>query len=48
MNRYDIVFLGQMGMGTVIPFEGSPFLVLGSPVLFAAVAASCLEKELPW
>lgn len=46
MNRYDIVFLGQMGMGTVIPFEGSPFLVLGSPVLFAAVAASCLGKRI--
>lgn len=46
MNRYDIGFLGQMGMGTVIPFEGSPFLVLGSPVLFAAVAASCLGKRI--
>ena len=46
MNRYDIVFVGQMGMGKVIPFEGSPFLVLGSPVLFAAVAASCLGKRI--
>lgn len=46
MNRYDIVFVGQMGMGTVIPFEGSPFPVLGSPVLFAAVAASCLGKRI--
>jgi sugar/nucleoside kinase (ribokinase family) len=46
MNRYDIVFVGQMGMGTVVPFEGSPFPVLGSPVLFAALAASCLGKRI--
>ncbi len=47
MNRYDIVFLAD-GHGYGYSFRGIPFLVLGSPVLFTAVAASCLEKELPW
>jgi len=46
MDRYDIVFIGQMGMGTIIPFEGTPFVELGSPVLFAAIAASCLGKRI--
>jgi sugar/nucleoside kinase (ribokinase family) len=46
MNHYDIVFVGQMGMGTVVPFGGSPFDVLGSPVLFASTAASCLGKRI--
>jgi len=46
MDRYDIVFIGQMGMGTIVPFEGSPFVELGSPVLFAAIAASCLGKRI--
>jgi sugar/nucleoside kinase (ribokinase family) len=46
MNHYDIVFVGQMGTGTVVPFKGPPFVVLGSPVLFAATAASCLGKRI--
>jgi sugar/nucleoside kinase (ribokinase family) len=46
MDRYDIVFIGQMGMGTIVPFEGSPFVELGSPVLFATIAASCLGKRI--
>lgn len=46
MERYDIVFVGQMGIGTVIPFEGPPFVVFGSPVLFSAMAASCLKKRI--
>jgi sugar/nucleoside kinase (ribokinase family) len=46
MNNYDIVFIGQMGTGTVLPFNGSPFVVLGSPVLFAAIAASSLGKRI--
>jgi len=46
MNHYDIVFVGQMGMGTAVPFGGSPFDVLGSPVLFASTAASCLGKRI--
>ena len=46
MNHYDIVFVGQMGTGTVVPFKGSPFVVLGSPVLFAAIAASSLGKRI--
>ena len=46
MNRYDIVFIGQLGTGTIVPFEGPPFVELGSPVLFASIAASCLEKRI--
>ena len=46
MDHYDIVFIGQMGMGRIVPFEGSPFVEQGSPVLFAAIAASCLGKRI--
>ena len=46
MNHYDIVFIGQLGTGTIVPFEGSPFVELGSPVLFAPIAASCLGKRI--
>jgi sugar/nucleoside kinase (ribokinase family) len=46
MNHYDIVFLGHLGVGTVVPFEGSPFIEQASPVLFASVAASCLKKRI--
>ncbi len=46
MNQYDVVFIGQMGMGKIVPFEGSPFVELGSPILFAAIAASCLGKRI--
>jgi sugar/nucleoside kinase (ribokinase family) len=46
MNHYDIVCIGQMGMLTIVPFEGSPFVEPGSPVLFAAIGASCLGKRI--
>ena len=46
LERYDIVFIGQMGMGKVVPFHGSPFVESGSPVLFAAVAAASLGKKI--
>jgi sugar/nucleoside kinase (ribokinase family) len=46
MNHYDIVFIGQMGTGIIVPFEGSPFVEPGSPVLFAAIAASCPGKRI--
>ena len=47
MNRYDIVFIGHMSTGTVIPFEGAPFVEQGgSPVLFASIAASCPGKRI--
>lgn len=45
MNRYDIVFIGQMGVSKIVPFRGSPFNEEGSPLLFAAVAASCQKKR---
>ncbi|MCX5814054.1 MAG: PfkB family carbohydrate kinase [Proteobacteria bacterium] len=46
MNHYDIVFIGHMATGTIVPFEGPPFVVPGSPVLFAAIASSCLGKKI--
>ncbi|OPY81639.1 MAG: pfkB family carbohydrate kinase [Syntrophorhabdus sp. PtaU1.Bin153] len=46
MNRYDIVFIGHLGTGTIFPFGGSPFVERSGPVLFAAIAASCLGKRI--
>ena len=46
MNQYDIVFIGNMGTGTIVPFEGSPFVEQASPVVMAAMAASCLGKRI--
>ncbi len=44
MKPYDIIFIGQSGTGTIIPYKGSPFIEQ-APVLYAAIAASCLEKK---
>lgn len=44
--NYDIVFVGQMGMGTIVPFTGPPFTDECSPVVFSAMAASCLGKRI--
>jgi sugar/nucleoside kinase (ribokinase family) len=46
MTRYDIVFIGQVGFGTIVPFEGSSFIERCTPVLFAPIAASCLGKRI--
>lgn len=46
MNHYDIVFIGQLGMGTIVPFGGSPFVEPGGPALFASIGASCLGKRI--
>ena len=46
MDRYDIVFIGQMGITRIVPFQGSPFIDKSGPVLFAATAASCLGKRI--
>ncbi len=46
MNRYDIVFVGHFGTGIIVPFEGSPLVEQGSPVFFAAIAASCVGKRI--
>ena len=46
MNHYDIVFIGQMGVGRIVPFEGSSFVEQGTPALFAPIAASCLGKRI--
>lgn len=45
-GHYDIVCIGQMGMGEIVPFKGPPFVELGGPVLFAAIAASRLGKKI--
>lgn len=46
MNRYDIMFIGHMSLGTVVPFEGSPFVERGSPLLYASIAASGFRKRI--
>ncbi len=46
MNHYDMVFIGHLGAGTVVPFEGTPFAEEGCPLLFTATAASCLGKRI--
>ncbi|OPY65922.1 MAG: pfkB family carbohydrate kinase [Syntrophorhabdus sp. PtaU1.Bin050] len=47
MDRYDIVFIGQIGMAEIVPFEGSPFLLQNcSPLVFCATAASRLGKRI--
>lgn len=45
MKLYDIVCIGQMGIGEIVPFTGPPF-IMGSPILFAAIAASRLGKKI--
>jgi sugar/nucleoside kinase (ribokinase family) len=46
MDRYDVVFIGQMGIARIVPFQGPPFVDKSGPVLFAATAASYLEKRI--
>lgn len=46
MDHYDIIFVGQIGICSIVPFEGSPFAESGTPVLFAAMAASRLGKRI--
>lgn len=45
MNHYDLVFVGHMATGTIVPFEGPSFVEKGSPVLFASIAASRVGKR---
>lgn len=46
MNRYDIVFMGHFGRGTVVPFDGSPYAEWGGPTFFGPLAASCLKRRI--
>jgi sugar/nucleoside kinase (ribokinase family) len=46
MNHYDIVFIGQLGIGTIVPFRGSPFTEPGGPALFSSIGASCVGKRI--
>jgi sugar/nucleoside kinase (ribokinase family) len=45
-NQYDIGFIGQMGMGRIVPFEGSCSVAPATPLLFSAMGASCLGKKI--
>jgi sugar/nucleoside kinase (ribokinase family) len=46
MNHYDIVFVGHLAMGTIVPFRGSPFAEWGGPAFFGPLAASCQTKRI--
>lgn len=46
MNRYDIVFAGNMAVGTIVPFRGSPFVERGCPAFFGPIAASCVKGRI--
>jgi len=46
MDHYDIVFIGHLGRGTIVPFNGSPFIEEAAPVVTAPVAASCLKRRI--
>jgi sugar/nucleoside kinase (ribokinase family) len=45
-DGYDILFFGHMATGEIVPFEGPSFVVLGSPLLFASVAASRVGRRI--
>ena len=46
MNRYDIVFMGYLGIGAIVPFNRPSFTEWGGPVFFGPMAASCLQKRI--
>ncbi len=46
MDRYDVVFVGHVAAGNILPYERTPFVLEGGPVLFSAMAASCIGKRL--
>jgi sugar/nucleoside kinase (ribokinase family) len=46
MNHCDILFIGHTSLGTVVPFEGPPFVEQGSPVLYSSIAASRVGKRI--
>lgn len=46
MNSCDIVFIGQVGKLTIVPFLGPRFKEEHSPIHFSAIAASCLGKSI--
>ena len=46
MNRYDIVFMGHLGTGKIVPFQGSHFVERGGPAFFGPIAAASLKKRI--
>ena len=45
MGRYDILFVGHVAAGNIVPYEGTPFILEGSAVLFSTMAAFCVGKK---
>ena len=45
MEKYDFVFIGHTSFNRIIPFKGSPKIVSGGAVTFAAMAAAALGKR---
>lgn len=46
MKGYDIIFIGHMSLGTIVPFKGPPIVERGSPLLYASIAASRFRKRI--
>jgi sugar/nucleoside kinase (ribokinase family) len=46
MNHYDMMFIGHMSLGIIVPFEGPPIVEKGSPLLYASIAASRFREKI--
>lgn len=46
MNQYDIIFVGNMGKATIVPFGASSFFDRSCPVIYSSVAAACMGKKI--
>jgi sugar/nucleoside kinase (ribokinase family) len=46
MNSYDVVFLGHIATGEIVPYEGPSFFMPGSPLFFSSIAASRAGKKI--
>ena len=47
MAHYDIVFVGYVAAGNIVPYNGVPFVLEGSAVLFGTMAVFCVRKSKP-
>lgn len=46
MNNYDIVFVGHVATGEIVPFKGTSSLGAGGASFFGATAAFCCTKKI--
>jgi sugar/nucleoside kinase (ribokinase family) len=46
MNQYDIVFMGNLGTGTIVPFQGATLVERGGPAFYGPIAASFITKRI--